>query len=100
MYLLEDVCHCGEGQCDPPLNHLGASFLLSAVASCPAVHMDGVHLSGRPALKERETRQTREKWSQDNILIKLKCLMANALIKRWGKPIPANSSLEPGTNCR
>ena len=33
-------------------------------------HMDGVHLSGRVALKERETRRTREIWSQDNVLIK------------------------------
>jgi hypothetical protein len=34
-----------------------------SVASQPAVHMDRVHLSGRPELKERETRQMREKWS-------------------------------------
>ena len=41
------------------------------VASRPAAHMDGVHLSGRPVLKERKIRWTREKWSQDNILIKV-----------------------------
>jgi hypothetical protein len=32
-----------------------------AVVSRPAAHMDGVHLSGRPALKEKETRRMREK---------------------------------------
>ena len=32
--------------------------------------MDGVHLSGRLALKERETRWMREKRSLDNVLIK------------------------------
>ena len=41
------------------------------LASRPAAHMDGVHLSGWLALKERETRRKREKWSQDNVLIRV-----------------------------
>jgi hypothetical protein len=51
--------------------------------------MDGVHLSGRPALKERETRWTREKWSQDNVLIKAQMFNGNCTYKVGrGSPFP------------
>jgi hypothetical protein len=46
--------------------------------------MDGVHLSVRPVLKERETRQTREKWSQDNVLIKVQMFNGECTYKGWG----------------
>ena len=42
----------------------------STLESSPSAHMAWVHLSGRPALKERETRHMKEKWSQDKVLIK------------------------------
>ena len=53
-------------------------------ASHPAAHMDGVHLSGRPALKERETRLTREKWSQDKVLIKAQMFNGKGTYKGRG----------------
>jgi hypothetical protein len=28
MTLLEELCHCCGGQCDPPPNHMGANLLL------------------------------------------------------------------------
>ena len=68
-------------------------------ASHPAAHMDGVHLSGRPALKERETRLTREKWSQDNVLIKVPMFNGKCTYKgrRLGPFPPIHPwSLEPG----
>ena len=58
------------------------------VASRPAAHMDGVHLSGRPMLKKRETRWTREKWSQDNILIKAQMFNGDCTYKKGGGPFP------------
>jgi hypothetical protein len=30
VVLLEEVCHCGGGQLDPPPNHVGANLLLAA----------------------------------------------------------------------
>jgi hypothetical protein len=55
------------------------------VASCPVAHMDGVHLSGKQALKERETRRTRGKWSQDNILIKAQMFNGDCTYKKAGE---------------
>ena len=54
------------------------------VVSCPAAHMYWVHLSGRPALKERETRLMREKWSQDNVLIKIQMFNGKGTYKGRG----------------
>ena len=62
--------------------------------------MDGVHLSGRPALKERETRHMKEKWSQDKVLIKAQIFNGYCTYKGAGRIIPTNSSLELGTSCR
>lgn len=72
----------------------------SNLASRPEAHMDWVHLSGRLALKERETRQMREKWSQDHVLIKAQIFNGEGTYKGAGRSIPATSSLETGTNCR
>ena len=52
------------------LNFFRSQSRRQIFVSRPAAHLDGVQLSGRPALKERETRLMREKWSQDNVLIK------------------------------
>ena len=54
------------------------------LASPPAAHLEGVHLSGRLALKERETRRTREKWSQDNILIKAQMFNGDCANEKGG----------------
>jgi hypothetical protein len=74
---------------------LGAhhSPLWVAVASHPVAHMERVHLSGRPALKERETRQMREKWSQDNVLIKAQMFNGYCSYKvgRGGPFLPIHS---------
>jgi hypothetical protein len=63
-------------------------------------HMDRVQLNGRLELKERETRQMREKWSQDKVLIKAQMFNGECAYKGGGRPIPTNSFLEPGTSCR
>jgi hypothetical protein len=78
----------------------GARFLLS----WPAAHMDRVHLSGKPELKERGIRWSREKnGAKSGFLIKAqmfngKCAYGGVGWGGWG--IPANSSLDPGTSCR
>ena len=83
------------------LNFFRSQSRRQIFVSRPAAHLDGVQLSGRPALKERETRQMREKWSQDNVLIKVQMFNGKCIYKGGCvRPIPANSSLEPGTKCR
>jgi hypothetical protein len=60
---------------------------------------NGVHLGGKPGLKREGKLGGREKnGAKSRFLIKLKCLMANVRIKGRGRPILANSSLEPGTS--
>ena len=65
------------------------------VASRLAAHMDRVHLSGRPELKERETRWTREKWSQDKVLIKAQMFNGECAYKGGGGPFPPIHSWSP-----
>ena len=38
--------------------------------------------------------------SRQVVCSRFKCLIADMLYKRGGRPIPTNSSLEPGTSCR
>ena len=72
----------------------------STLESSPSAHMAWVHLSGRPALKERETRHMKEKWSQDKVLIKAQIFNGYCTYKGAGRSIPTTSSLETRTNCR
>ena len=72
------------------------NYEVTSFESRPVAHMDGVHLSGRPALKERETRRTREKWSQDNVLIKAQMFYDNCAYKVGrGGPFPPIHSWSP-----
>ena len=58
--------------------------------------MDWVHLSGRSALKERDIRLTKEKWSQDNILIKAQMFNGDFAYKGGrGGPFPPVHSWSP-----
>ena len=58
--------------------------------------MVGVHLSGRSALKERDIRLTKEKWSQDNILIKAQMFNGDCAYKGGrGGPFPPVHSWSP-----
>jgi hypothetical protein len=66
------------------LNFFRSESGCQIVASRSWAHMNGVHLSGRPALKERETRRTREKWSQDSVLIKAQRFNGECTYKKWG----------------
>ena len=59
----------------------------STLESSPSAHMAWVHLSGRPALKERETRHMKEKGSQDKVLIKPQSLILQLYLIKTKKPI-------------
>ena len=72
------------------LNFFRSQSRRQIFVSRPAAHLDGVQLSGRPALKERETRLMREKWSQDNVLIKAQMFNGECTYKggRGGPILP------------
>ena len=82
------------------LNFFRSQSRRQIFVSRPAAHLDGVQLSGRPALKERETRHMKEKWSQDKVLIKAQIVNGYCTYKGAGRSIPTTSSLETRTNCR
>ena len=61
-----------------------------------------VHLGGKPGLKREGKLGRQEKeWSSVNFLIKAQMFNGKCAYKVGGvSPIPANTSLEPGTSCR
>ena len=63
---------------------------------------NGVHLGGRLELKERELGGREKNGAKSRFLIKAQMFNGKCAYKGsgGGRPIPTNSSLEPGTSCR
>jgi hypothetical protein len=79
----------------------GPSTRLLEAGSPPTSHMDQVSPGRQAGAEKRGELGSQEKnGAKSRFLIKAQMFNGKCAYKGGGRPIPANSFLEPGTNCR